>query len=254
MPVALDGHVAAHPIWREAELDLRCTHIGPMANQQDLRTVLAEFLSIDPASLDGDFALIGPRLHGSIARYALSSAIRRRLGLHSPVIFTAGTYGELEAALLGGASTPMPAHMTTALIPPSLRNGAADSAMAQNTLASLSCGVDIELVENLPEAADYWTSEFYADAFTHAEIAYCLMQENPRVHFAGRWCAKEALKKCDARFAGVSMAAIEVERSESGALSLSHVIDGISHRLPHAVSISHTTLMATAIVVGVGQA
>jgi phosphopantetheine--protein transferase-like protein len=220
---------------------------------------MAEFLSIDPESLAVDYALTGPRLHGSIARYALSSAIRRRTGLHSPVVFTARRYGELEAALLGGAYSPASA-LASAINPSpqpareskALKNGAADSARSVEGLSAIGCGVDIELVENLPEAADYWTHEFYADAFTHAEIAYCLMQEHPRVHFAGRWCAKEALKKCDGRFAAVSMAKIEVERSESGALSLSHVIDGTAHRLPHAVSISHTSLLATAIVIGVG--
>ena len=61
----------------------------------------------------------------------------------------------------------------------------------------LACGIDIERVDAMPVTDDYWEHEFYKESFSKDEIAYCLLQENPRMHFAARWCAKEALVKCD---------------------------------------------------------
>ena len=74
-------------------------------------------------------------------------------------------------------------------------------AVSEITLCSgvddLACGIDIERVDAMPVTDDYWEHEFYKESFSKDEIAYCLLQENPRMHFAARWCAKEALVKCD---------------------------------------------------------
>jgi phosphopantetheine--protein transferase-like protein len=119
----------------------------------------------------------------------------------------------------------------------------------------VSCGVDIELVENLPVATDYWEHEFYSTFFTPKEIAYCLLQEEPRLHFAGRWCVKEALKKCDSELFSEEMKNIELVPQESGGPFLSRLVAGEARRLPHAVSMSHTREAAIAVVVKLnGQA
>jgi phosphopantetheinyl transferase (holo-ACP synthase) len=112
----------------------------------------------------------------------------------------------------------------------------------------------VELVENLPEADDPWTHPFYQEWFRPAEIAYCLMQEQPRLHFAARWCAKEALKKCDERFLREEMSRIELVRSPSGAVSLVHHAGETARPLPYAVSITHTPLLAAAVVTAAGGA
>ena len=105
------------------------------------------------------------------------------------------------------------------------------------------------MVDAMPMADDYWEHEFYKESFSKDEIAYCLLQENPRMHFAARWCAKEALVKCDPAFKGQSFATMEVVRAESGELSLAHHANGTSKKPSHAVSISHTETMAAAVVV-----
>jgi phosphopantetheinyl transferase (holo-ACP synthase) len=69
------------------------------------------------------------------------------------------------------------------------------------------------------------------------------------MHFAARWCAKEALVKCDPAFKGQSFSTVEVVRNESGELSLAHHANGAATTSPHAVSISHTETMAAAVVV-----
>ena len=205
-----------------------------------LRKTIAEFFDVDEGQIGPTFPLSGRRGQSSIARAALDSAIRRRVGLKSRTIYSARTYGELEGELVGRAAnaaavSPIPIRPITPAHPPAPE--------------PLRCGVDIELIENLPRVADYWEDAFYQDQFTPAEIAYCSMQEEPQQHFAARWCAKEALKKCDKDLVSEELKNLEVVLDESGAPCLVHHSGGTSHRLPHAVSLSHTSHAAIGIVV-----
>lgn len=114
----------------------------------------------------------------------------------------------------------------------------------------LRCGVDIERISNIPESADPWTDPFYLQNFTKDEIAYCLLQDRPRMHFAARWCAKEALGKCDPSYAALPMNGVELMPNETGGMSLSCVGEGgVPTLLPVAVSVSHTDDVAIAMVV-----
>jgi phosphopantetheine--protein transferase-like protein len=218
--------------------------------QETLRNTVAEFFQVDPGAVRPEFVLGGPRLSNSLARGHLDSAIRRRVGAKLALVHSARTYGELEAELLGAPAPQSPAS------PDHSSNGASKVAIGsiavpainENSRGVVQCGVDIELVENLPKAADYWEHEFYRTHFTGSEIAYCLMQENPPIHFAARWCAKEALKKCDGRFLKQEMTSIEVASSEGGAMVLRHIEGGSARLLPHALSISHTRFSAIAVV------
>jgi phosphopantetheine--protein transferase-like protein len=107
------------------------------------------------------------------------------------------------------------------------------------------------MVENLPVVPDYWNDAFYSATFTPAEIAYCLLQDQPLVHFAARWCAKEALKKCDSAYLQADLRTLEVRLNASGAPYLCAMVGSHSTALPFAVSLSHTTQAAVAVVVKV---
>ena len=74
-------------------------------------------------------------------------------------------------------------------------------------------------------------------------------RKSPAFHFAVRWCAKEALKKCDETLLAEELRNLEVVSEESGAPYLVHHAGGSTQRLPHAVSVSHTPHAAIAIVV-----
>jgi len=113
----------------------------------------------------------------------------------------------------------------------------------------IACGIDIKIVESLPVVADYWSDAFYRATFTPAEIAYCLLQDRPLVHLAARWCAKKALQKCEPAYLQADLRLLEVRLSASGAPYLCAVVDGHSTPLPFAVSLSHTTQTAVAVVV-----
>jgi phosphopantetheine--protein transferase-like protein len=193
----------------------------------------------------------------SFDRAKLAAAVLRYFGRKPSEIVHARTIGELEAILFTGQedqrASPPPIRVNgrepesnaqpSQPLPPSF--GAAMSPALPNML----CGIDLEPVASLPEALDYWEDDFYKTVFTPVEIAYCVAQEEPAMHFAARWCAKEALRKCDPRFATVDYTELELARTETGGLRLRHLGNGTATVLPHAVSVTHTPQMAASVVV-----
>ena len=59
----------------------------------------------------------------------------------------------------------------------------------------LSIGNDIVEVQRIARLMDRRGSHFIERCFTATEIDYCRSKNNPAVHFAGRWAAKEAVYK-----------------------------------------------------------
>lgn len=226
---------------------------------ETLRGLVAQLAEVEVAQVGPDFSLESAALKSSIKRAALAASIRRDLGVNSPGVHAVATFGELATAVFGPkAGSALPSAAPAVAAPPQ----AAPSPVASSTAPAplqfalspgVSCGVDIEMVADLPEAIDYREHAFYIDSFTAEEIAYCLLQEQPRMHFAARWCAKEALYKCDAVFRGEKMANIEVARKPDGAVFFRHRKAGGVQSLPHAVSLSHTHTMAIAMVVAGGS-
>jgi phosphopantetheinyl transferase (holo-ACP synthase) len=220
-----------------------------MEPQNSLREVVAQFFDTDPARISPDFPLTGKRMQGSLARARLDAAIRRTVGLQIPGVYSAQSYGELETAIMGSSESVAPST-------PPAPNRLIDSIVRQLDTSSdlpVSCGIDVEMVDSLPIAKDFWEDEFYKGSFTPVEIAYCLMQENPVIHFAARWCAKEALRKCDPEYIAVEMSEIELVVAKSSGPYLGRYSHGQVSRLPHAVSVSHTSSVAVAIVIKVAE-
>ena len=60
----------------------------------------------------------------------------------------------------------------------------------------LGIGIDIEHVDNLPDASDYRADAFYSSRFSNEEIAHCIASNDPKLSFAGLFAAKEAIFKC----------------------------------------------------------
>ncbi len=114
---------------------------------------------------------------------------------------------------------------------------------------NLACGIDVESPESLPLETDYWKSEFYRANFSPVEIAYRIAQVDPRQHFAARWCAKESLKKCDARYLSLEMNRLEVVIDESHRPVLYLRSEESSTLLPVALSMTHIGSLAAAIVI-----
>ena len=219
--------------------------------ENELKHVVAELFEADLNKVNGDFLLSTRRMQGSLARAKLDAAIRHRLGVKCRTVYSAKTYGELEKAVLGSSSGSNESDSSAAIVS-TVTNPEATALFGENSIGStpaLSCGIDIEMVENFPEVDDYWKDSFYTNSFSSVEIAYCLLQENPRMHFAARWCAKEALKKCQPSFLHEEPINIEFVSNEASPPILRQYINGNPITLPFAVSVSHTSLIAVAVVV-----
>jgi phosphopantetheine--protein transferase-like protein len=212
-----------------------------MITPETLQNIVATLLETEPADVHPDLAFAGTRLQGSLARTRLYTAITQQLGVTCRAAYTARTYRELHTAIYGTASAA--AVQARAALPAPERQ-----AQRHGARPGGACGIDIEMVESMPVVTDYWSDAFYSTTFTPTEIAYCLLQDQPLIHFAARWCAKEALKKCDPAYLQADLHTLEVAVDPGGAPHLHLVADGHSTPLPFAVSLSHTPQVAVAVV------
>jgi len=211
-------------------------------NQVDqLREMVAKMLRLPPEQVapETSVASLDTSLGGAKLKLGL-----RRLGLYLPTAFSPATVGELEAALFGKVPVKAPAAPST---------GEIDTTMvrAHAALAGVQVGIDVQDVHSLPVADDYWEHEFYAGMFGKSEIAYAVVQSEPRTHLAGYWCAKEALRKCDPSFIKVGFESTVVAHEQDGRPYLQWQTPSGPVRLPHALSLSHTGELAIAVVIAV---
>ena len=219
-----------------------------MESIQKLREIVAGLCDVDPSEVESTFSLNEHGLKSSARRTALAAAIRRRLGKDSAEIYNASTFGDLEK-VVGSNGAPATSHVQPSTHPQArVRVSGFPAGVPEGV--GLVCGVDMEPVETMPETPDYWEHEFYRDTFSDDEIAYCALQENPRMHFAARWCAKEALLKAIPGLRGERFCNLEVIRSSSGGVSLGRRVEQSVIKLPFALSLSHTESVAIAMVVG----
>lgn len=203
----------------------------------EVRAAVAPLLQVTPSELSPQTSL--QRFSSSLERTKLELALRRIGVMLAPGV-VGPRLGDLEARLgLDGAGRAAEAVAPVAAV---------DPVQARTDSSALSIGVDIEMISALPEAADPWENDFYTTTFTASEIAACLLRETPRVHFAGTWCAKEALRKSNPAFAGLASQSIRLDHTATGSPFLQVLQRGEWQRLPCAVSISHTDSIAAAVV------
>jgi len=105
-------------------------------------------------------------------------------------------------------------------------------------------GIDIENINALPQVNDFREDEFYKMNFTPAEIAYCILQPNALVSFAGLFAAKEAIVKANNAYKNRPFNTIFIDHSPTG----QPVYKGFQ------LSIAHTTELAVAIATNIGTA
>jgi len=203
--------------------------------EEQLRSLIATMLRVSPAEVSEETSLASLNTSLGSAKVRLGL---KRLGLALPAGAAPATFGGLLRALSGEAVTESRAVPTPKAAP-----------VGSGGFAGLQVGLDVEDIRSMPEAADYWEHEFYHGSFAKSEIAYAVLHPDPRTHFAGFWCAKEALRKCDASFAGVAPELTAVAHDANGRPYLTLETEAGPERLAHAVSISHTADVATAVVV-----
>ena len=214
-----------------------------MESRERLRNIVASVFEVELETIGPEFPLQSKRVRGSIGRGILTAAIRKQLDPNFPNAFRFRTFRALEQALAaevrGADDGGRQEHLTPAPATP-----------ASSQPTGPSCGLDIETVTNLPACEVYEEHAFYTTNFTALEIAYCSQQDQPRIHFAARWCAKEALRKCGPGWIDLAMDKIQVAEDETGRPRLELMTPQGPSSLSHAVSLSHTDRVAAAVVVG----
>ena len=209
-----------------------------MPETEQLRSIVSELMQVPEDQIGDSTTFAGSVLASSLGRARLDAALRSRLNFSNPSIYVVQTFGDLcklAGAEGGNGSLHIPLEAGNGKRP-ILRD-----ATSQNT----AIGIDIQSVSDLPEVADYWEAEFYQQHFTRQEIAYALLQSDPRESFASAWCAKEALRKADSRWLDVSWKLTEITHTSEGMPTLKSGEDNI----PCSVSLSHTKDYALAVVI-----
>lgn len=214
-----------------------------MTKTEELRGMLATMLMLPPEQITSNTSLTS--LEDSLGGARLKLGLKR-LGLSLPMSSSPGTFGELEAILFQKPSAETPVSPVKKTIQTDTKP---PDQMASP--AGTHVGIDIQDVRSLPVAKDYWEHEFYAGLFGKSEIAYAVVQSEPRIHLAAYWCAKEALRKCDPTFMSVPFDATVVAHDADGKPYLQWRNAATPVRLPHALSLSHTNELATAVVMAV---
>ncbi|MFQ6724487.1 MAG: holo-ACP synthase [Clostridia bacterium] len=108
-------------------------------------------------------------------------------------------------------------------------------------------GIDIEDIRRFKKLTPHLIDRVY----TKNEIEYCNSHINPDVHFAGMWCAKEAVVKA-LNDLSLAVSEIEILHQSSGAPyinitpKLKQYFDSKNIKNIH-ISISHTKTIATAV-------
>lgn len=228
-----------------------------------LREIIADICALPNEKIQPDLPLGQTKLHSSLGWALLNAKLRRRLGVRLEHMFPPPTYGDLCQLVFGEnipANTAIETSRTcdatsassvsTKPFPPVYAGALPELEPIPPADFPSRCGIDIESVDSLPPCDDPWTDSFYRDTFSDAEIAYCLLRENPRMHFAARWSAKEALKKCLAEYSAVSPRRLELVLQPGEGVCFFHLEpEGKRTRIPAAISISHTETHAVAVAV-----
>ena len=120
-------------------------------------------------------------------------------------------------------------------------------------MADYFIGTDIVSVLRIEKIIQQHSQRFKERTYTPIEIKYCDSKAAPPIHYAGRFAAKEAIKKAllsSGIVPNIDFTVIEILSTKSGApeVQLNHpLLDKISCK----VSISHTddTAIAFALVI-----
>ena len=112
-------------------------------------------------------------------------------------------------------------------------------------------GTDIVEVDRIKALSDKHGQRFFKHVFTQQEVDWCNQRRLPQVHLAGRFAAKEAIKKAlmaSGEERVIPMNSIEILRDENQPPEVVIHCD-LSHSYRIQISISHTDTLATAVAI-----
>jgi len=119
---------------------------------------------------------------------------------------------------------------------------------ATQTLAVHEVGIDIQRVDEVIPGdglSDLKSSGEITATFSLREISYAQSRPSPRETLCGLFCAKEALRKCDAALLALPLTGIEILPDEEGRPCFHGYALSISHSGGFAVAVALRTATAT---------
>jgi holo-[acyl-carrier protein] synthase len=230
----------------------KLTHTADILTTSTLASFTADYWGLTESDVTDalTFGASSINKFSSLRFFRFLAALEDTFGVRVDDPASVTSFATLKAAMLGGAAhgngmaaaapDDSPAAPAAAPPPPGVA-----------VAGIVAIGHDIEEIDSLPRADDYRTAPFYRSHFTLAEIEYCLRSTNPRQHFAARFCAKEAVRKCGPRFAALDMRSIEVVNTESGQpqVRIRGEQDGADVYGRLLLSMSHSEQLASAFVI-----
>lgn len=114
-----------------------------------------------------------------------------------------------------------------------------------------SIGTDIVEVNRLRKMSENHEDRFFKHVFTENEVEWCQTHINPYVHLAGKFAAKEAVKKALMALGEsntIPMNVIEIHRDKNQPPTV-RILQSLSRSYRFQISISHTEHLATAVAI-----
>ncbi len=121
----------------------------------------------------------------------------------------------------------------------------------KSTLHNVFIGSDVVSVQRIATLLNTYPQRFKQHIFTDREVSYCENHATPAIHYAGRFAAKEAVKKAllsSEKYVNIPLCEIEVVNRDAGAPHVNLLFTD-AHHVVCKVSISHTAEMALAFAV-----
>ena len=112
-------------------------------------------------------------------------------------------------------------------------------------------GNDIVEVNRLRKLGEDHGDRFFKHVFTDGEVDWCREHVNPYIHLAGKFAAKEAVKKALMAFgesSTIPVNTIEIHR-DHGQPPTVKILHTLSQTYCFHLSISHTEELATAVAI-----
>ena len=188
----------------------------------EVKNILAQFLKVESAQITSNSIIDKTTVGGSIMVHRLYASLADK-GFTIKDYLPIKTVGQLLDRLGGNTNNPL--NETTAI----------DKGISSNRP---SIGIDIESINNLPQAVDFRNDAFYTNNFSAYEISYCLLKENPRASFAGLFAAKEAISKIDDMIGKQPFNQIEISHTSEGKPSHGAFEISISHASDYAIGVA----------------
>ena len=116
---------------------------------------------------------------------------------------------------------------------------------------NFSVGTDIVEVYRIKKLSDEYGERFFNHVFTQQEVDWCLSHANPHIHLAGKFAAKEAVKKAlmalgESQWVPLKFISIHRDLDQPPTVN---ILCALSKSYEVHISISHTHSLATAVAI-----